>query len=611
MVPPNNLGPNLNEKSVNETQYRGMIGSLMYLTASRPDIQFSTCLCARYHANPKESHLIAVKRIFKYLKGTHSLGLWYPKCSGFDLKGYSNSDYAGCNMDRKSTSGACQLLGGKLVCWSAKKHQYVAMSSTEVEYVAAAGCCANVLRMKSQFTYYDIIYKKVPIFYDNTSAIAISNNPVLHSRTKHIDIRYHFIRDHILKGDIELHFIPTQYQLVDIFTKPLNELTFKRMIVELGHIVNKLNWGLQHIAGIDVSVLRVVFMISCIDDESGFLGSGRGCAEFEIEQVAVASTKIIGNVGRVSMGFIDSIPMQNTTTPICKPSKFADGTSKGTAYEDVTMTKNPVNQVDNTPDNVVSPSYHTKLRPTSFTMANLRKLKANVPNDTDYEIWLPLYLVDEKNKDHNKEEPSFTQIFKRTRQRKEGNVYANTNDDTENKIEKMRNYNPPEDESAPADPFLAVMNKEYDGHRRLFGRGVTNTLIKKVNGDGSASAVLREIVKSPTGCVSTGFTDYIPMQNTTTPICEPSKFADGTSKGTADQDMTMTNNPVNQNGSEQVDNTLVNMVPPSCATKLRPTSSIMANLQKLKASVPNDADYDVRFPLDSVHEVNKRMKNSL
>ncbi|GJV62465.1 hypothetical protein Tco_1468565 [Tanacetum coccineum] len=106
MVPPNNLGPNLNGKAVNETQYRGMIGSLIYLTTSKLGIQFSTCLCARYQANPKESHLIAVKRISRYLKDTPSLGLWYPKCSGFDLKGYSDSDYTGCNMDRKNTSGA-------------------------------------------------------------------------------------------------------------------------------------------------------------------------------------------------------------------------------------------------------------------------------------------------------------------------------------------------------------------------------------------------------------------------------------------------------------------------------------------------------------------------
>ncbi|GJZ79994.1 hypothetical protein Tco_0644831 [Tanacetum coccineum] len=161
MVPPNNLGPDLSGKAVNETQYRGMIRSLMYLTASRPDIQFSTCLCARYQENPKESHLIVVKRIFRYLKGTPSLGLWYRKCLGFDLKGYSDSNYARCNMDSKSTSGACQLLGRKLVCWSVKKQQYVAISSAKAEYVAASGCCANILWMKSQLTDYDIIYKKV------------------------------------------------------------------------------------------------------------------------------------------------------------------------------------------------------------------------------------------------------------------------------------------------------------------------------------------------------------------------------------------------------------------------------------------------------------------
>ncbi|GJW55011.1 hypothetical protein Tco_0099096 [Tanacetum coccineum] len=199
MVPPNNLELDLNGKAVNET---------------------------RYQANLKESHLIVVKRIFRYLKGTLSLGLWYPKCSGFDLKGYSDSNYAGCNMDRKSTSGACQFLGGKLVCWSAKKQQYVAMSSAKVKYVVVAGCLANILWMKSQLTDYDIIYEKVPIFCNNTSAIAILNNQVLHSRTKHIDIRYHFIRDHIIKGDIELHFIPPNINL-------LNKPTFKRLIVEL------------------------------------------------------------------------------------------------------------------------------------------------------------------------------------------------------------------------------------------------------------------------------------------------------------------------------------------------------------------------------------------
>ncbi|GKC79261.1 retrovirus-related pol polyprotein from transposon TNT 1-94 [Tanacetum coccineum] len=163
---------------------------------------------AWYQTNPKESHLVAIKRIFRYLKLTLSLGLWYPKGSGIDHIAYSDSDYAGCNLDRKSTSGSCQILCGKLVCWSEKKQSSVAMSSAEAEYVATVGCCAQVLWIKSQLADYDVLYDKVPIFCDNTSVIAISNNPVLHSRTKHIDIRYHFIKDHILKGDIELHFYP-------------------------------------------------------------------------------------------------------------------------------------------------------------------------------------------------------------------------------------------------------------------------------------------------------------------------------------------------------------------------------------------------------------------
>nr|GEV93278.1 retrovirus-related Pol polyprotein from transposon TNT 1-94 [Tanacetum cinerariifolium] len=128
---------------------------------------------------------------------------------GFDLKGYSDSNYAGCNINRKSTPA-------------------------KAEYVAVAGCCTSILRMKSQLSDYDIHYKMVPIFCDNTSAIAISNNPILHSRTKHIDIRYHFIRDHILKGDIKLHFIPIEYQLAYIFTKPLDEPTFTRLKALLG-----------------------------------------------------------------------------------------------------------------------------------------------------------------------------------------------------------------------------------------------------------------------------------------------------------------------------------------------------------------------------------------
>ncbi|GJV72800.1 putative ribonuclease H-like domain-containing protein [Tanacetum coccineum] len=125
--------------------YRSMIGSLMYLTSSRPDIMFVVCACARFQVTPKVSHLHAVKRIFRYLKGQPKLGLWYPKDSPFDLEAYSDSDYAGASLDRKSTTGGCQFLGSRLISWQCKKQTIVANSTTEAEYVAAASCCGQVL----------------------------------------------------------------------------------------------------------------------------------------------------------------------------------------------------------------------------------------------------------------------------------------------------------------------------------------------------------------------------------------------------------------------------------------------------------------------------------
>ena len=234
MSAPLRIDADLKGKLVDQALYRGIIGSLMYLTASRPDIMFSVCFLARFQAAPKESHLTTVKRILRYLKGCPDLGLWYPKDSGLELIGYSDSDHEGCKIDRKSTTGGAHFLGGKLVSWTSKKQQGVSTSTTEAEYIAAGSCCAQILWMKNQLMNYDVTYKRTPIFCDNTSAIAISHNPVMHSRTKHIDIRYHFIRDHIEKGDVEIHFIPTDKQLADIFTKPLDDKTFQRLVSELG-----------------------------------------------------------------------------------------------------------------------------------------------------------------------------------------------------------------------------------------------------------------------------------------------------------------------------------------------------------------------------------------
>jgi len=197
---------------------------------------YATCLCARFQADPREPHLIAVKRIFRYLKGTTSLGLWYPRESDFSLIGYSDADFAGCKIDRKSTSGSCQFLGGRLVSWYSKKQKSISTSTAESEYIAAGSCCAQILWMKNQLLDYGLSFSKIPIYCDNQSAIAMTGNPVQHSLTKHISIRYHFIREHVEEGTIELHFVPTEQQLADIFTKPLSEATFTRLVNELGMI---------------------------------------------------------------------------------------------------------------------------------------------------------------------------------------------------------------------------------------------------------------------------------------------------------------------------------------------------------------------------------------
>nr|GEZ21821.1 uncharacterized mitochondrial protein AtMg00810-like [Tanacetum cinerariifolium] len=177
-------------KPIDHTDYQSMIGSLMYVTSSRPDIMFATCMCARYQANPNEHHLSAVKRIFRYLKGTINLGLWYPKDSGFDITAYSDTNHAGCHLDRKSTSSSVQFLGDKLVCWSSKKQNYVSISTAESKYVTVSSCCAQLLWMHTHLTDYGFFYDKVPIYCDSKSAIAISCNPVQHTRTIHIDVRY-------------------------------------------------------------------------------------------------------------------------------------------------------------------------------------------------------------------------------------------------------------------------------------------------------------------------------------------------------------------------------------------------------------------------------------
>ncbi|GKE03439.1 hypothetical protein Tco_1395457 [Tanacetum coccineum] len=210
-----------NGSPVGATKYRSMIGALMYLTSSRPAIVHATCVCARYQAKPTEKHLKEVKRIFRYLRGTVNMGLWYTKESGFKLTGFSYVDYGGCKDTLNSTSGGAQFLGKKLVSWSSKKQDCTALSTAEAEYLSLSACCAQVVWMRTQLTDFGFHFNKIPIYYDSKSAIAISCNPVQHSRTKHIAVRYHFIKEHVEKGTIELYFVKTDYQLADLFTKSL------------------------------------------------------------------------------------------------------------------------------------------------------------------------------------------------------------------------------------------------------------------------------------------------------------------------------------------------------------------------------------------------------
>ncbi|GJV94030.1 retrovirus-related pol polyprotein from transposon TNT 1-94 [Tanacetum coccineum] len=187
MVEKSKLDEDTQGKAVYPTHYRGMVGTLMYLTASRPDLTFAVCMCAWYQVKPTEKHLHAIKRIFKYLRGTVNRGLWYPKDSSIALTAYAD---AGC----------MQLLGDRLVSWSSKRKKSAAISSTEAEYIALSGWCAQVLWMRSQLTDYGLRFNKIPMYCDNKSAIALCCN---------------------------------NYQLADIFTKALGRERIEFLINKL------------------------------------------------------------------------------------------------------------------------------------------------------------------------------------------------------------------------------------------------------------------------------------------------------------------------------------------------------------------------------------------
>ena len=172
----------------------------------------------------------------QYVSGTVDYGIWYSFDTKSTLVRFSDVDQAVNADDRKSTSGGCFYLRNNVVSWFSKKQNSVALSTAEAEYISAGSCCAQILWIKQQLKDFGSEQNQIPILCDNTSAINISKNPIQHSRTKHIEIRHHFIRDHVQKGDIVLEFVDTKHQLADIFTKPLSEDQFSYIRRELGMI---------------------------------------------------------------------------------------------------------------------------------------------------------------------------------------------------------------------------------------------------------------------------------------------------------------------------------------------------------------------------------------
>ncbi|KAK4380916.1 Retrovirus-related Pol polyprotein from transposon RE2 [Sesamum angolense] len=222
-------------QKVDASIYRSLIGSLLYLTATRPDIMFATSLLSRFMQSPSQVHYAAAKRILRYLRGTKDFGIWYKSTNDAKLVGYTDSDWAGSVDDMKSTSGYTFSLGSGIFSWASKKQATVAQSLAEAEYIAAAATSNQTIWLRRILE--DIGEKQeepTTIYYDNKSAIAITKNPVQHSRTKHIDIKYHSLREATTRGEIELKYCSTEEQLADIFTKVLPRNKFEELRMKIG-----------------------------------------------------------------------------------------------------------------------------------------------------------------------------------------------------------------------------------------------------------------------------------------------------------------------------------------------------------------------------------------
>ncbi|GAA0173161.1 transmembrane signal receptor [Lithospermum erythrorhizon] len=224
------------DKLIDETYYKQIVGSLMYLTTTRPDMMFSVSILSRSISRPTEHHLQLAKKVLRYLRGSSGFGIFYQKgIEGGELLSYTDSDFASDKRDRKSTSGYVFMISGGAVAWSSKKQPIVTLSTTEAEFIAAAVCACQAIWMKRVLTEIEhSVSTCTQILCDNSSTIKLSKNPVMHGRSKHIDIRFHFLRNLSKEGSIELSFCGTHDQLADIMTKPLKKDTFIKFRTDLG-----------------------------------------------------------------------------------------------------------------------------------------------------------------------------------------------------------------------------------------------------------------------------------------------------------------------------------------------------------------------------------------
>lgn len=222
---------------VDHTQYRSVVGSLRYLVHTRPDICYAVGYVSRFMERPTTDHMAAIKHILRYVKGTLSLGCFFEKGAGENpqLLGYCDSDLAGDVDDRKSTTGMIFFLGGSPITWVTQKQRVVAISSCETEYVAAASAaCQAVWLARLLGELLNREPDRVLLKVDNQSAIALCKNPVFHERSKHIDIRYHYVRSCVEEEQISMEHVRTGAQLADILTKPLPRVRFQEMKEKIG-----------------------------------------------------------------------------------------------------------------------------------------------------------------------------------------------------------------------------------------------------------------------------------------------------------------------------------------------------------------------------------------